>query len=81
MGHSAEMQEASRFRQQKLWGGGCGRNFGVKDSETGSHWDEAVPLYQKPPGSDVRTPVATASVTHGNGRATIDASIPQAAMS
>lgn len=36
--------------------------------------DEAVPLYQKPAGSDVRTPVASGSVTYGNGRATIDAS-------
>lgn len=36
--------------------------------------DEAVPLYQKPAGSDVRTPVASGTVTYGNGRATIDAS-------
>lgn len=36
--------------------------------------DEAVPLYQKPSGSDVRTPVASGTVTYGNGRATIDAS-------
>ncbi len=36
--------------------------------------DENVPLYLKPAVSDVRTPVASGTVTYGNGRATIDAS-------
>lgn len=67
-GHSAEMQETSASE--------AAETLGVEDSaETlAVIEDEAVPLYQKPAGSDVRTPVASGSVTHGNGRATIDAS-------
>lgn len=53
-------------------------SIGVADSEGTETLavieDEAVPLYQKPAGSDVRTPVASGTVTYGNGRATIDAS-------
>ena len=67
-GHSAEMQETSASE--------AAETLEVKDSaETlAVIEDEAVPLYQKPAGSDVRTPVASGSVTYGNGRATIDAS-------
>ena len=67
-GHSAEMQETSASE--------AAETLGVEDSaETlAVIEDEAVPLYQKPAGSDVRTPVASGSVTYGNGRATIDAS-------
>lgn len=67
-GHSAEMQETSASEATET--------LGVEDSaETlAVIEDEAVPLYQKPAGSDVRTPVASGSVTYGNGRATIDAS-------
>ena len=67
-GHSAEVQETSASE--------AAETLGVKDSaETlAVIEDEAVPLYQKPAGSDVRTPVASGSVTYGNGRATIDAS-------
>lgn len=66
--HSAEVQETSASE--------AAETLGVKDSaETlAVIEDEAVPLYQKPAGSDVRTPVASGSVTYGNGRATIDAS-------
>lgn len=67
-GHSAEVQETSASE--------AAETLGVEDSaETlAVIEDEAVPLYQKPAGSDVRTPVASGSVTYGNGRATIDAS-------
>ncbi len=67
-GHSAEMQETSASE--------AAETLEVEDSaETlAVIEDEAVPLYQKPAGSDVRTPVASGSVTYGNGRATIDAS-------
>ena len=67
-GHSAEMQETSASE--------AAETLGVEDSaETlAVIEDEAVPLYQKPAGSDVRTPVASGSVKYGNGRATIDAS-------
>ena len=67
-GHSAEMQETSASE--------AAETLGVEDSaETlAVIEDEAVPLYQKPAGSGVRTPVASGSVTYGNGRATIDAS-------
>ena len=67
-GHSAEMQETSASE--------AAETLGVEDSaETlAVIEDEAVPPYQKPAGSDVRTPVASGSVTYGNGRATIDAS-------
>lgn len=67
-GHSAEMQETSASE--------AAETLGVEDSaETLAVIEnEAVPLYQKPAGSDVRTPVASGSVTYGNGRATIDAS-------
>lgn len=67
-GHSAEMQETSASE--------AADTLEVEDSaETlAVIEDEAVPLYQKPAGSDVRTPVASGSVTYGNGRATIDAS-------
>ena len=66
--HSAEVQETSASE--------AAETLGVKDSaETLAVIEnEAVPLYQKPAGSDVRTPVASGSVTYGNGRATIDAS-------
>lgn len=67
-GHSAEVQETSASEAVET--------LRVEDSaETlAVIEDEAVPLYQKPAGSDVRTPVASGSVTYGNGRATIDAS-------
>ena len=66
--HSAEVQETSASE--------AAETLGVKDSaETlAVIEDEAVPLYQKPAGSDVRTPVASGSETDGYGRATIDAS-------
>ena len=75
--HSAEAQETSDSEAAETLGAeDAAETLGVKDSaETlAVIEDEAVPLYQKPAGSDVRTPVASGSVTYGNGRATIDAS-------
>lgn len=66
--HSAEAQETSASEAAETLGAeDAAETLAVIE-------DEAVPLYQKPAGSDVRTPVASGSVTYGNGRATIDAS-------
>lgn len=66
--HSAEAQETSASEAAETLGAeDAAETLAVIE-------DEVVPLYQKPAGSDVRTPVASGSVTYGNGRATIDAS-------
>lgn len=51
----------------------------VKPSETTNQelvtiQSDAVPLYAKPAGSHVRVPQATGTVTHGNGKVTLDVS-------
>jgi len=59
-----------------------GSNIAAADStEESIEWktvvsieDEAVPLYSKPSGSNVRTPQAPGTVTYGNGTALVDAS-------
>ncbi len=59
-----------------------GSNIAAADStEESIEWktvvsigDEAVPLYSKPSGSNVKIPQASGTVTYGNGTALVDAS-------